>query len=59
MPEVSQQSSWLNDVAKANMLYIMVTETISHVSTSWLNAEAKANIEYMSVTALVSHEPMG
>merc|ERR1712032_27614 len=52
------QSFWLNDAAKENILFMLVTPDTSHFEMSLLNDVALSNIKVMSVTLETSQVEM-
>ena len=49
-PVVSQQSSWLNEVAYRNMPDMVVTLDVSKLASDWSNEPAPPNMRDMEVT---------
>jgi hypothetical protein len=56
---MSQQSAWLNELAKRNMYGMVVTRLVFQLPIGWLNALARKNMAIMSVTAAVFQLPIG
>ena len=57
--QTDEQSTWLNEVAPANIVEKSVTDITFRADRSWFKAGQAANILSIHITELTFHEPIG